>query len=129
MPRSAEVYPVFPDLFFPVAPVPIAPTVSFEKLWGLFFLPNFWIAQVSQGELNVVSTPVNLTGVHLVKIASVFPFEEARRQFFFWSPLESLPEADLSKRAQKGWLVGLSGGDAEAIIACATEVDRAAGPG
>ena len=45
VPRSAEVYPVFPDLFFPVAPVPIAPTVSFEKLWGLFFLRNFWIPQ------------------------------------------------------------------------------------
>ena len=118
MPRSAEVYPVFPDLFFPVAPVPIAPTASFEKLWGLFFLRNFWIAQVSQGELK-----------YLVRIASVFPFEEARRQFFFWFPLESLPESDLSKRAQKGWLVGLSAGDGEAIIACATEVDRAAGPG
>ena len=48
MPRSAEVYPVFPDLFFPVAPVPIAPTASFEKLWGLFFLRNFWFGQLSE---------------------------------------------------------------------------------
>lgn len=59
----------------------------------------------------------------------MFPFEEARRQFFFWFPVGSLPEADLSVRAQKGWLVGLSGSDGEAIKACATEVDRAAGPG
>lgn len=53
VPRSAEVYPVFPDLFFPVAPVPIAPTASFEKLWGLFFLRNFWFGQLSENCLRV----------------------------------------------------------------------------